>query len=266
MCRMCMWDWQDSAAPAFTIHLRFSYPYLMATPIRLAKRLIELTSCSRREAELYIAGGWVRVDGQIVEQPQFMVDEEQVELHPDATLAPIVPVTILVNQPTDAGWNPVDIQKLINVDTQTADDHSGIRPLKQHLFKLTLGLPLELTAGGLSVFSQDWHVSRKLTADAATIEQEYVVEVEGDIIENGLKQLNYGLSFNGKLLAPAKVSWQSERRLRFALKGIQPGQIKHMCLKVGLQVVAMKRLRIGRVSMGKLPLGSWRYLNTYERF
>jgi hypothetical protein len=38
-----------------------------------------------------------------------MVDEEQVELHPDATLAPIVPVTILVNQPTDAGWNPVDI-------------------------------------------------------------------------------------------------------------------------------------------------------------
>ncbi|MDX8386763.1 MAG: rRNA pseudouridine synthase [Gallionella sp.] len=238
----------------------------MSISIRLSKRLIELVSCSRREAELYIAGGWVSVDGQVVEQPQFMVDEEKVELHPDATLAPIVPVTILFNQPADAGLNPGDIQNLISVDTQTADDHSGIRPLKQHLFKLMPSLQLERTAGGFSVFSQDWHVSRKLTADAATIEQEYVVEVEGDIIENGLKQLNHGLSFNGKLLAPAKVSWQNERRLRFALKGIQPGQIVHMCLKVGLQVVAMKRLRIGRVSMGKLPSGSWRYLNAYERF
>ena len=238
----------------------------MSTPIRLSKRLIELVSCSRREADLYIAGGWVSVDGQVVEQPQFMVGDEQVELHPDATLTPIAPVTILFNQPADAGLNPGDIQKLISMETQTADDHSGIRPLKQHLFKLTPGLPLERTAAGLSVFSQDWHVTRKLTADAATIEQEYVVEVEGDIIENGLKQLNHGLSFNGKLLSPAKVSWQNETRLRFALKGIQPGQIVHMCLKVGLKVVAMKRLRIGRVSMGKLPSGSWRYLNTYERF
>ena len=62
------------------------------------------------------------------------------------------------------------------------------------------------------------------------------------------------------------MSWQNEQRLRFALKGIQPGQITHMCLKVGLQVVAMRRLRIGRVSMGKLPVSEWRYLNPYERF
>ncbi len=238
----------------------------MSTPIRLSKRLIELVSCSRREAELYIAGGWVSVDGEVVEQPQFMVGEQQVELHPDATLTPIAPVTILFNQPADADMNAGGLQKLLCVDTQAEDDHSGIRPLKQHFFKLTPGLPLERDAGGFTVFSQDWHVTRKLTADAATIEQEYVVEVEGDIIENGLKQLNHGLSFNGKLLAPAKVSWQNERRLRFALKGVHPGQIKHMCLKVGLKVVAMKRLRIGRVSMGKLSAGSWRYLNTYERF
>ena len=238
----------------------------MPNPIRLAKRVVELASCSRREAELYIAGGWVMVDGAVVEEPQFMVDEQKVELHPDATLKPVPAVSILFHQPPDTEMNAVTLPQLISADTQATDDHSGIHLLKQHLLRLTLCLPLERNASGLSVFTQDWHVSRKLSDDAATIEQEYVVEVAGELGSDGLKLLNHGLTFNGKALAPIKVSWQNETRLRFALKGIQAGQITHACLKVGLQVVAMKRIRIGRVAMGKLAPGAWRYLNAYERF
>jgi len=63
----------------------------MTDPVRLAKRLAELVSCSRREAELYIAGGWVLVDGKVVEEPQFMVSQQKVELHPDAVLVPVMP-------------------------------------------------------------------------------------------------------------------------------------------------------------------------------
>jgi 23S rRNA pseudouridine2604 synthase len=107
---------------------------------------------------------------------------------------------------------------------------------------------------------------RKLTDDAATIEQEYVVEVTGELVEDGLKLLNHGLSYNGKPLPAVKVSWQNETRLRFALKGVKPGQIAHMCKAVGLQVMSLKRLRIGRVSMSKLPPGQWRYLMPYEKF
>jgi 23S rRNA pseudouridine2604 synthase len=238
----------------------------MTTPVRLAKRIVELASCSRREAELYIAGGWVTVDGQVVEEPQFMVGAQTVELHPDATLTPLDPVTIVFHQPAGAEVNAVSLPQLICADTRAADDHSGIRLLKQHVFRLTPCLPLERNAAGFSVFTQDWRVARKLSDDAATIEQEYVVEVAGELSAEGLQLLNHGLTFNGRALAPIKVSWQNETRLRFALKGIQPGQIAHACLKVGLQVLSMKRLRIGRVAMGKLPVGSWRYLNPYERF
>ena len=98
------------------------------------------------------------------------------------------------------------------------------------------------------------------------MEQEFIVEVSGDIMENGLALLNHGLPFNGKPLPPIKVSWQNETRLRFALKNVQPGQIAHMCQMVGLDVVAMKRLRIGRIPMGAMPSGQWRYLQGYERF
>jgi 23S rRNA pseudouridine2604 synthase len=238
----------------------------MTDPVRLAKRLAELVHCSRREAELYIAGGWVRVDGQVVEEPQFMVTQQKVELDPAATLTPIEPVTILLHQPPDTDMTADAVKQLICADTRAADDHSGIRLLKQHFVRLTHCLPLQPQASGLAVFTQDYRVTRKLTDEAATVEQEYIVEVAGELIADGLKLLNHGLSFNGKVLPPVKVSWQNETHLRFALKGVQPGQIAHMCKAVGLRVLAMKRIRIGRVSMSKLPLAQWRYLMPYEKF
>ncbi len=241
-------------------------PPHMTEPVRLAKRLAALVHCSRREAELYIAGGWVSVDGRVVEEPQFMVSEQKVELHPDAKLVPVAPVTILFHQPHDVELDADTVKRLVCADTRDADDHSGIHPLRQHFVRLTRCLPLESQAGGLSVLTQDHRVIRKLTEDASIIEQEYVVEVAGDLVPDGLKLLNHGLSFKGKALPPAKVSWQNETRLRFALKGVQPGQVAHMCRSVGLQVRSMKRIRIGRLAMAKLPVGRWRYLLPYEKF
>jgi 23S rRNA pseudouridine2604 synthase len=234
-------------------------------PVRLAKRLAELVPCSRREAELYIEGGWVTVDGQVVEEPQFKVSQQKVELHPEASLTPVEPVTILLHQPLglDTG---TDANTLISAETRAADDTSGIHLLKRHFARLAQTAPLEANASGLLVLTQDWRVTRKLVDDAATIEQEYIVEVAGELSPDGLKRLNHGLSFNGRALPPIKVSWQNETRLRFALKAAQPGQIAHMCKSVGLTVLAMKRIRIGRMSMGKLPPGQWRYLSPHERF
>ncbi len=238
----------------------------MNTPVRLAKRLAEMVSCSRREAEIYIVGGWVKVDGQVVEDPQFRVSQQNVELHSEASLTPVAPVTILFHQAMLSDANSLFAQHVLTKDTLSAEDHSGIRPLKQHFVRLTQNIPLEMNASGLLVLTQNWHVTRKLTDDAATIEQEYVVEVAGELAADGLKLLNHGLGFNGRELPPIKVSWQNETRLRFALKGMQPGQIAHACNSVGLQVLALKRIRIGRMSMAKLLPGQWRYLLPYERF
>ena len=72
----------------------------MSEPVRLAKRVAAMVPCSRREAELYIEGGWVRVDGVVVEEPQHRVSEDElVELDPGATLAALEPVTLLLHKP-----------------------------------------------------------------------------------------------------------------------------------------------------------------------
>jgi 23S rRNA pseudouridine2604 synthase len=237
----------------------------MTNSLRLAKRLADQTPCSRQEAEIYIAGGWVQVDGATVEEPGYRVQpEQQVTLLPQASLAPAAPVTILLHKP--AGVEASAVLRVIRAETMAAGNRSGLEFLKRHTNNLNFTDALETKASGLMVFTQDWLIARKLVDDASKIEQEYIVEVSGNIAPDGLALLNHGLTFNGKALPPIKVSWQNETRLRFALKGPQPYQITHMCEKVGLTVVALKRIRIARVPMASLPVGEWRYLLGYERF
>ncbi|RXU38912.1 hypothetical protein B0A94_10305 [Pseudomonas syringae] len=81
-----------------------------------------------------------------------------------------------------------------------------------------------------------------------------------------LARLAHGLVYQQRSLPPCKVSWQNEERLRFAIKHVQPGQLRYMCGEVGLDVVSLRRLRVGRVSLGKLAIGQWRYLPAGERF
>lgn len=237
----------------------------MSDPVRLSKRLAELLPCSRREAELYIEGGWVSVDGQTVEEPQFKVQPGQdVVLLPGARAESQPPLTLILHKP--AGVSVEQAQALLGAATRSADDASGQRLLKRHLQRLSTPLALESSTSGLLVMTQNWGVIRKLTDDFSKIEQEYIVEVDGSLSEEQLKRLQFGLSYRGRPLTPCKVSWQSETRLRFALKAPQPGQLQHMCQAVGLQVQGIRRIRIGRLAMAKLPAGQWRYLGAHERF
>lgn len=71
---------------------------------------------------------------------------------------------------------------------------------------------------------------------------------------------------NDRELPKAKASWQNETHLRMVLKNPQPGQISELCAYLRLELLGMRRIRLGGVSMGKLPLGQWRYLATSERF
>ena len=240
----------------------------MPEPVRLAKRVADLVRCSRAEAEQYIAGGWVSVDGRIVEAPQHMVSDERVEIDPDARPEPPEPATILLHKPPgfDAISGRQPAAGLVTPATRWADDPSGVRLLQRHFVRLTPLVPLDSDASGLMVLTQDGRVWRRLTEDGDQIEQEFVVEVSGDIAPYGLLRLNHGLSYNGRALPPCKVSWQNEIRLRFAIKGVQGGQLRDMCAQVGLDVVAIRRIRIGKVPMGKMPVGEWRYLPVGERF
>jgi 23S rRNA pseudouridine2604 synthase len=231
--------------------------------IRLAKRVAEAVPCSRGEAERYIAGGWVTVDGVVVEDPATRVTSQQaVALLPGAEPVEPAPVTILLHKP--AGIDAAGA--LASIAPESLAAGANERFLRRHLARLTVVTPLEPEASGLLVLSQDWRVTRRLVEDFDRIEQEYVAEVTGAIADNGLARLNASMRVQGRATAPLKASWQSEARLRLAGKDIRPGQVAAMCAEVGLTVKALRRLRIGRVALGPLAHGHWRYLHETERF
>ena len=83
---------------------------------------------------------------------------------------------------------------------------------------------------------------------------------------DNMRRLQHGLELDGVRLKPARVSWANEDQLRFVLREGRKRQIRRMCELVGLEVLGLKRVRIGSVALGKLPPGQWRYLRPDERF
>jgi 23S rRNA pseudouridine2604 synthase len=240
----------------------------MSNSIRLAKRVIELSGCSRSQAEQYIEGGLVSVDGSVVDQPQFMVMDQSVTIDTSRTPTPLEPVTLLFHKPAGVAvaQDNVSTLQLITPLTRWEADSSGIRCLKRHFTRLTPLLPLDLRESGLQAFTQDGRMAWRTRENSLRIEQELVVEVSGDIAPYGLAKLSEGLRMGRLQLPAAKVSWQSENRLRFAVKGLQAGQLERMCEGVGLTAVTVRRIRIGRIALAKMPVGEWRYLPYGEIF
>ncbi len=244
---------------------------------RLSKVMAERGLCSRREADVWIANNWVMVDGEII-------DTLGTRIRPDADIiissyaheVQNEAVTIILHKPVgyvsgqaEDGYQPAIV--LVHPDNEWLDD-PNLNPMqhkefqRQFLTGLAPAGRLDIDSTGMLVLTQDGRVARHLIGEDSSVEKEYLVRVEGQLSDADLQRLNFGLSLDGEKLKPAKVSWQNEDQLRFVLREGKKRQIRRMCEMVGLHVVGLKRVRIGSVNLGKLPLGQWRYLRHDERF
>ena len=281
-------------------------PAVPAVPgaVRLNKRLAELGLCSRREADEWIAHGWVYVNGAVAEMGVKVTPQDTVTVERAAQRQQDNRVTILLNKPmgyvsgqAEDGHTPA--VSLINPRTQWRDDPSGLRFSPPQLRGLAPAGRLDIDSVGLLVLTQDGRVARQLIGEDSSLDKEYLVRVvyeggaapvvhhpnersaplqeigEHDPVSTnvqaafpreGLERLRHGLSLDGKPLRPAKVEWQNPEQLRFVLTEGKKRQIRRMCEQVGLKVVGLKRIRMGRVLLGNLPVGQWRFLAPGEQF
>nr|WP_259371976.1 pseudouridine synthase [Caldimonas mangrovi] len=247
---------------------------------RLSKRMSELGLASRREADEWIARGWVRVDGAVVSELGARVSpEQQITVDPAARAFQAQLVTVLLNKPigyvsgqAEDGYEPA--VTLVTPQNHWNGDPTGLRFKREHLRNLAPAGRLDIDSVGLLVLTQDGRIAKRLIGHDSEIEKEYLVRVQygrpgpvRDVFpEADLGTLNHGLWLDGKPLLPAKVWWQNEDQLRFVLREGKKRQIRRMCEAVGLKVVGLKRVRIGRVMLGDLPPGQWRYLRGDETF
>ena len=238
---------------------------------RLSKRMGELGLCSRREAEQWIVAGWVKVDGQVVDVLGTRVRREAlIEVDPRARAQQSELVTVILNKPigyvsgqAEDGYEPATV--LIRPENHWSGDDSGRRFELRHLDGLAPAGRLDIDSTGLMVYTQDGRIAKHLIG-GNDVEKEYLVRVQGALGADGMARLRHGLTLDGVKLKPAQVSWQNEDQLRFALREGRKRQIRRMCELVGLGVTGLKRVRIGSVLLGPLPVGQWRYLRRDEKF
>jgi 23S rRNA pseudouridine2604 synthase len=228
--------------------------------VRLSKRMVELELCSRREADEYIEQGLVRVDGVVVRiLGSRVLPTQLIELTRQTMALSDMSVTLLVHQPAQLSQT---LSTLIKEETRCPDSHSGIVFSPRHRRQLTHCNQLDHGVSGLTVLTQDGRMAHKL----AECEMEFLIAVDAAPATEALKQASKRLSMAGEPLAPFKISRQSDRQLRFVLHAPRPHQIEQMCQQLGVTVKSVHCIRIGRIALGKLPAGQWRYLLPTERF
>jgi 23S rRNA pseudouridine2604 synthase len=240
---------------------------------RLSKRMAALGLASRREADEWIAAGWVRVDGKPAVLGLRVGPDVRIEIDPRARHEQAQRMTVLLHKPigyvrgqAEDGYSPAVV--LVRRENRWSEDH--VRGPTGVLRGLAPAGRLDIDSTGLLVLTQDGRVARELIGDDSRVEKEYLVRVRriqpGPLPATELARLQHGLVLDGQPLKPAKVSWANEDQLRFVLREGKKRQVRRMCELVGLEVTGLKRVRIGSVVLGKLPLGQWRYLRPDERF
>ncbi|MSQ70462.1 MAG: rRNA pseudouridine synthase [Betaproteobacteria bacterium] len=259
----------------------------------------ELGLASRREADEWIERGWVRVDGAVAILGLKVLAHQKIDIDARARTQQARRVTVLLNKPigyvsgqAEDGYQPAVVLVLPENQWRTPASNPASRvtnPLlppgegqgmravienapmrRQDLLGLAPAGRLDIDSTGLLVLTQDGRIAKQLIGEDSRVEKEYLVRVRyggaGRLPAADLKRLNHGLSLDGKALRPAKVGWQNEDQLRFILREGKKRQIRRMCEAVGLQVLGLKRVRIGQVLLGELPQGKWRLLGADEKF
>ncbi len=240
--------------------------------IRLSKLMTERGICSRREADDFIAQGLVYVNGTRIQELGFKVTRDvKVELAAKAQEKQNDLITVILNKPIgyvsaqpEPGYEPAI--KLLTSDNFDGPPLAGIEPIR--LRGLAVAGRLDIDSQGLLIFTQDGRLAKKIIGENSEIEKEYLVRVSyqmpGTLPKDKLELLRYGLELDGKKLKRAQVEWINEDQLRFVLVEGKKRQVRRMCEMVGLTVKGLKRVRVGRLTLSKLPEGKWRYLSPDE--
>lgn len=243
--------------------------------LRLSKLMSERGLCSRREADEYISNGMVRVNGEIVSELGTKVRPDvSITLEAEAMRNQKSLVTIILNKPIGyvsaqpepgSGYEPAI--RLVSDRNQFGMQKRILQ--RGDLQGIAVVGRLDIDSQGLLIFTQDGRLAKKIIGENSQIEKEYVVRVrylgpEETLPAEKLRLLNFGLSIDGVRLKRAQVEWINEDQLRFILQEGKKRQIRKMCEQVGLEIKGLKRVRVGKLMLGKLPEGQWRFLEENE--
>ncbi|MGI6084491.1 MAG: pseudouridine synthase [Acetivibrionales bacterium] len=231
----------------------------MEDKIRLQKYIAQCGVASRRHAEELIRAGRVKVNGEIISEMGFRVsDKDRIEVDGKLIKKEKELIYIMLNKP--AGY------------VSTVSDPEGrktvldlIDGVKERIYPVGR---LDYDTTGLLILTNDGDFAFRNTHPSQETRKTYIAKVLGTPSEKELQALRDGIMLDGKLTSPAQVEVmeikQKSMVLRIIIHEGRNRQVKRMCEAVGHPVLRLKRTAIGRLTLGDLKPGEWRYLSDKE--
>lgn len=227
--------------------------------MRLQKFLATCGIASRRKSEELISSGRVSVNKNIITEMGFKVDPDNDEVLIDGKKVELIEkkVYILLNKPigyvttVSDQFNRKKVTDLVNISYR-------IFPVGR----------LDYNTSGLLILTNDGELTYKLTHPKFQIQKVYVAKIKGNPTKNSLEMFAKGLKIEDYTTAPAKINVKKENKeesiVEITIREGRNRQIRKMCDAIGHPVLELERIIMGRIHLGNLEVGNWRYFTERE--
>lgn len=225
---------------------------------RLQKYMAKCGVASRRKCEEIILNGNVEVNGNIITELGFKVRENDVvKVNGNIIKVEENKVYIILNKPTGYITSNSDEK-----DRKTILD---IVNVKERIYPIGR---LDYDSSGLLLLTNDGDIYNKIIHPKKEIEKRYLATVKGSFSKEELEKFKTGVDIGGYITAPAKIKVIKDGKgnsvVEITIHEGKNRQVRKMCSAFNHEVLSLKRIAIGKLSLNDLKEGHWRYLNEKE--
>ncbi len=227
--------------------------------MRLNQAIARTGYCARRKADELIAAGKVRVNGKLATDFSLQIDPEYDELIVEGNkLSFGHHIYVALNKPAGVVTTMSDQDGRTTVIDLLPPNLRSLRPVGR----------LDMYSEGLLILTNDGELAQRLTHPSMHLPKLYEIRVRGTVTDAHLRSMSKGIMLDDGMTLPAKVKLQSRNNsysdFEISITEGRNRQIRRMCSHFGYAVVRLRRLGIGRLQLGLIPSGSWRYLTDDE--
>jgi 23S rRNA pseudouridine2605 synthase len=227
---------------------------------RLQKVMSEYGVASRRKCEELIAAGKVKVNGYLITELGRKVDKEKdiIEVDGEIIKSSGNKLYILLNKP-------------VGYITSVKDQFG--RPTVLDLIKgisvrvFPIGR-LDYDTEGVILLTNDGDLTYRITHPKHNINKTYRALVHGEANQEDVLTLRRGIEIEDYVTAPAKMEiiryLKGNSIIDITIHEGKNRQVRKMCSAIGHEIISLKRIRIGKIGLGSLKKGEWRYLSESE--
>ena len=231
---------------------------LKSDSIRLNKYISNSGVCSRRDADIYIQSGNVKVNGEVITEMGYKVALEDVVNFDGSVLTPERKEYIVLNKPKNFTTSNEDNDDYRNVlELVRTATNSKIQPIGR----------MDKNTTGLLVFTNDTDMIRKFSLPNQKSTKIYQVSLDKNLKYDDLEKISNGVTLDGHKLYVDEITYvdnEPKTEVGLKLRTSNVKVVRAIFESFNYNVIKIDRVAFAGLTKKNLPRGNWRFLTEQE--